>query len=185
MKTAVKNVEVELIDDGRRTIRRYSIATKNGILMTHRLEKLLNGNIIRNHEERLEAHYGDWHEIQFIGLVWQPPYQLLREITEDRKGLQRELFNMEGASDLTEYPTLDLSVKECNRKISELMLTELNLRKKIKARLAELDQIKVRKNAEADELVCPAWDLDSACSTEPSDGPQKPKLPSMPAPYSW
>ena len=185
MKTAVKNVEVELIDDGRRAIRRYSIATKNGILMTHRLEKLLNGNIIRNHEERLDAHYGDWHEIQFIGLVWQPPYQLLREIAEDRLGLQRELFNMEGSSDLTEYPTLDVPMKECSHKISELMLQELHLRKKLKARLTELDQIKARKNAETDELVCPAWNLDSTCDVKPSDDSWKPKLPDMPTPYSW
>lgn len=142
MKTTVETVDVELIDDGHRTIRRYFIATKNGILMTHRLEKLLNGGVIRRHEERLDAHYGDWHDIQSIGMVWQPPYQLLREIAENRKELQRELFQMEGLTDLTEYPTLDIPMKECSHEISELIKVELSLRKKLKARLRELDQIK-------------------------------------------
>lgn len=196
MKTTVKSVEVELIDDGRRVVRRYSIATKSGELMTHRLEKILNGNVIRNHEERLDAHYGDWHEIQFIGMVWQPPYQLLREIAEDRTGLQRELFSMEGASDLTEYPTLDVPMKECSCKISELILTELNLRKKLKTRLAELDQIKARKDSETDMTggaICTAWELasyetsghDTVLDSSPDDDLWKPDITCAPKPYAW
>ena len=184
LKTTVKQVTVELIDDGHRVMRQYSIATKDGILMTHRLEKLLSGSVIRRHEERLEAHYGEWHDIQFIGMVWQPPYRLLQEISEDRKELQRELFNMAGSSDLTEYPTLTVPMKECNHKISELIKTELDLRKQLKARLRELDDIKTIRDLEAleSDFTCPAWLLDSDSEPKPDIAEKPPKLP---APYSW
>ena len=165
-------------------MRQYSIATKDGVLMTHRLEKLLSGSVIRRHEERLDAHYGEWHDIQFVGMVWRPPYRLLQEIADDRKELQRELFQMEGLNDLTEYPTLDIPMKECSHKISELIKTELDLRKKLKARLHELDDIKTIRDLEAleSEFTCPAWLLDSESESKP-DSTEKP--PQVPTPYSW
>ena len=181
MKTTVKTVTVELIDDGHRTFRTYSIVTKNGILMTHRLEKLLAGNVIRHHEERLDSHYGEWHDVQFVGMVWQPPYKLLREISDDRKELQRELFNMTGSCDLTDYPTLDVPMKECSHKITELIQTELRLRKQLKARLRELDDIKTIKDLEdlSSGAFCGAWEIDGAPTA------WKPDETCTPKPYAW
>ena len=189
MKTTVEKVTVELIVDGHRTFRTYYIATKDEVLMTHRLEKLLTGHVIRRHEERLDAHYGEWHELQLIRMVWQPPYQLLREIAEDRKALQRELFQMEGLTDLTEYPTLDVPMKDCSRKISELMETELKLRKKLKARIRELDRIKEERDAEMEVpgAICSAWELDGASTDTDADAETiwRPDTTCAPKPYAW
>jgi hypothetical protein len=74
-------------------------------------------------------------------------------------------------------------MKECSHKISELIKTELSLRKKLKARIKELDQIKASQSAQMDEFdaICTAWEYES-CGTEPK---QKPDQSRVPAPYSW
>ena len=190
MKTTVERATVEMIVDGHRSFYAYSIATRSGDLMTKRLKKLLDGSIISNYQRQHDHLYSDWPpDVQFVGAVWAPPYQLLREIAEDRKALQRELFQMEGLTDLTEYPTLDIPMKECSHKISELMETELKLRKKLKARIRELDRIKEERDAETEApgAFCSAWELDGvdtdACTD--ADMTWQPDTTCAPKPYAW
>ncbi len=176
MKTTVKSVTVEMLVDGHRTFHVYSIVTGSGDLMTKRLQKLLDGSIADSYQRR-----HDTPDVQFIGAIWSAPYQLLKEITDDRKALQRELFQMEGLTDLTEYPMLGIPMKECSHKISELMETELKLRKQLKTRIRELDRIKAEHDAELETpgFVCSDWGLGDARTA------RKPIMPSMPTPYSW
>ena len=135
---------VEITDNGRRKRHVYPISD-HGELMTHRLRRLLNGRLghIRG------DYYTERHEICFVGLVWQSPYVLLREITQDRLRLQEELMELEGPSWLTEILPIVVPDKASDAKISALMLQELGNRAEIKARIQEAEQAK----AELTELA--------------------------------
>ena len=145
MRTTVDRVYVEVIDNGKAGLRSYPIRTPEGELMAHRLEQLVAGKF---HEQP---------DIRSVGMYWKEPYQLLQEIVDNRAELQHELYKMEGTSELAMTPILLVPKKAPSCTISELILKELRLRKQIKARLRELDQIKEAKDAKGPIPVPYSW----------------------------
>lgn len=144
MKTTERNVIVEITDNGKLKRHVYSIATGDGELMTHRLKRLLSGKIGHKRGD----FYGERYEIHFMGLVWAPPYRLLQEVLQDRIRLQRELFSLEGESELTQISPAPIPEKASDTKISTLLLRELDYRASIKARIRELERTKGKQTRE-------------------------------------
>ena len=146
MKTTVKKVYVETIDNGKVRMRAIPIRTPSGELMTRRLKRLIEGKIRQN--------YGSWcelrdeeaqiftqHEVYYVGMIWKRPCLLLQELVQDRIGLQHELYKLEGECDLTRSQPCAVASNATNLEISSAILCEIELRKDIKHRIRELDVI--------------------------------------------
>ena len=146
METTVKRVFVEVIDNGKPRVLPCPIRTTDGKLMTQRLKRLINGNYQWNYavwrNDCEDAHIFVNHDVYSQGLVWKKPYTLLTEIVQDRVELQRELYMLEGTSELTRVAPVLVLDDATNSSISETILHELELRKAIKSRLRELGDIK-------------------------------------------
>jgi len=146
METTVRKVFVEVIDNGKLRVLPCPIRTADGKLMSQRLKRLISGNYQWNYavwrDDCDEAHIFVNHDVQSLGLVWKKPYTLLTEIVQDRIELQRELYMLEGTSELTRVAPVLVLDDTTNAGISEIIMRELELRKAIKSRLRELGDIK-------------------------------------------
>ena len=177
MKTTVKTVTVEITDNGKRKYLTFSIATKDGDLMTNRLKKLLAGKISYCGNIWRDGHgifVDPIRDVHFVGMVWRPPYQLLQELIADRIQLQRELYKLEGKSELTNIQGVVTPKTVTSDVITEFVLDEIRTRELVKKRIRELDRIKDIKDAkligEVSRSICVNWESTSD---------------TVPRPYSW
>lgn len=155
MKTTVKTVKVEITDNGRQRFLNYTIATPDGTLMTNRLRKLLSGNL--GHCSVYDDHgiSMDMRDIHFVGMVWRPPYQLLKEITQDRIRMQEELCELEGKH-LGQTPQVVILNNASSGAVSKLIMRELDKRESLKASIIKLsppEKPTAKKNSDSDAPV--------------------------------
>lgn len=141
MKTTVKSVIVEVMDGGRLKRHIYPIATSDGELMTHRLERLLKGKLGHG---RVTT-YGEPRDIHYVGMVWYAPYTLLEELVQDRLKLQQKLQESGGESLAANLPIAKVPDGESCHRVTELMLRELKYRRQIKTRINHLGQQKSKR----------------------------------------
>lgn len=146
LKTTEKTVIVAITDNGELKRHIYPIATADGELMTHRLRRLLDGKI----GHCINDYYEEWHDIRFVGLVWQKPYRLLEEIAQDRQRLQKELHALDSW-----WAVMPVEIPEdaTNGQISVMIRDELDDRKLYKSQIEEIK--KARENSL--EHTAPAW----------------------------
>jgi len=131
MKTREKSVIVEITDNGKFKRYAFPIATKNGDLMTHRLERLLAGKINLGERERTR-------DIHFVGLKWSEPYILLEDLDQECARLTSEILELEGHLDYSKLiKPAAIPHSSVNEKITFLVRRQLTLRRKLKHKLAE------------------------------------------------
>ena len=133
MKTSEKSVVVEVEIGGKVVRHAYPIVTKNGELMTHRLKRLMAGNV-----GRPRGPHGEHDDAHFVGMIWKPPYSLLQEILRDRMELQDKLRELEGKSNFTEAEPAVIPDRAENGKITTMIQDELRFRGILKARIAAI-----------------------------------------------
>lgn len=143
MKTSEKYVVAQIETNGQVTERKFYIYGKDGVLMTHRLRRLLEGKIQHYYdEEHRETVY-----FHFVGMVWRPPYRLLQEIVQDRLLLQADLAGLATSGALSHIAELDGLLRELPTPIPEkapsdditrLMRHELDLRHRLNIKIREI-----------------------------------------------
>lgn len=135
MKTSEHSVIVDLKCNG--SLRRCSfpIVTKDGELMTHRLDWLLKGKIPHSHEDGVPK-----HDVHFVGIVWHKPFNLLNEVMRDRRALQIKLQRLCYSDPLVEIPLPYVSTSASNSIVSMTLQKELALREKLKKQIKKYEQ---------------------------------------------
>lgn len=130
LKTTEKTVIVEFRDNGKLKRHTWPIATANGDLMLNRLSRLLDGKIGHG----INDFYGEWHDIEYVGMIWPRPCRLLEEIRQSRLKLERELAEL---LDKDEYfsESVWTPPNALDDQISDAIKREISLRKKAKAQI--------------------------------------------------
>lgn len=142
LKTTEKTVIVAITDNGEPKRHVYPIATADGELMTHRLSRLLDGKLGHCRND----FYEEWHDIRFVGLVWEKPYRLLEEIAMDRQKLEQELVELGWMSS-----ALSVRIPEdaTDKQISAMIRTELETRRLRKSWIEMAKRIKASELEES------------------------------------
>ena len=135
MKTSEHSVIVDLTSNG--NVRRCSfpIVTKDGELMTHRLDRLLIGKISHSCEDGVPK-----NDIHFVGIVWRRPFNLLNEVMRDRRALQIKLQHLCYTDPLVEIPLPYVSMSASSSIVSMTLQSELALREKLKKQIKMYEQ---------------------------------------------
>ena len=135
MKTSEHSVIVDLTSNG--SLRRCSfpIATKDGELMTHRLERLLKGKIGHSCIDGIAK-----NDVHFVGIVWRKPFNLLNEVMRDRRALQIQLQRLCYSDPLVEIPLPYVSMSATDTIVSMTLQRELALREKLKKQIKKYER---------------------------------------------
>ena len=135
MKTSEHNVIVDLKSNG--SLRRCSfpIATKDGELMTHRLDRLLKGKISHSCEDGVPK-----SDVHFVGIVWHRPFNLLNEVMRDRRALQIKLRRLCYTDPLIDIPLPYVSMSATSNIVSMTLQSELALREMLKKQIKKYEQ---------------------------------------------
>ena len=147
MKTSEKYVVAQIETNGRVTERKFYIRGKDGVLMTHRLHRLLEGRVQHYYdEEHRETVY-----FHFVGMVWRPPYTILHEVLQDRLFRQTKLAGIvanyplstavELDGMLSELPTI-IPERAPNDEISSAIRHELDLRHRLGIKIKEIKNLR-------------------------------------------
>jgi hypothetical protein len=131
MKTAENEIRVLVDLCGTPVLRHYPIRTKNGDLMTNRLEHILDGKIGRTRG----MDDAEKFDIEVLGVIWLRPYTILRELREDCIKKQSEILRRDGHSLLTDDATCIIPEDAPDEYISKLVRHELKLRRALKREL--------------------------------------------------
>ena len=131
-----KNIRVLIKLCGVPVPRSYSIRTKSGQLMINRLEQILNGNLGHTHGRGDEEKY----DTEVVGIIWERPYTILRELMNDCIQKQAEILKRDGHSLLTDDAICVIPEEAPDEYITKLVAYELKLRKALKRELAFLNK---------------------------------------------
>lgn len=139
MKTTVEKAIVEVSVNDRN--RRYSfpIRNKDGELMTHRLKRLMGGKLSTRHCN------GPDTEPHFIGMVWKPPYTLLKELRDERCALTNQLMRLDGHDRIRIAEPPLVPRKASDDAITRMVREELELYYEVKWKIRAHEQKTRRK----------------------------------------
>ena len=131
LKTTVEEVIVEVTVNGRKRRLVFPIKNKDGELMTHRLKRLMRGRFSSGNNGGQDV------EFHFVGMVWRPPYTLLRELYEENCALRNELMGMDGSGHLVvaEPPAIPKHVP--HDAVTQMIQKELKLYDGLRRRIKD------------------------------------------------
>lgn len=136
MKTAAREIHVLVNLCGVPVERKYSIRTNSGQLMINRLEQIiLKGGLGHSHGKGNEEKF----DTEVVGIFWEKPYTILRELSADCIQKQAEILRRDGHSKLTDYPICVIPEYAPDDYITRVAAEMLKLRKALKQELAFLD----------------------------------------------